>query len=63
MLGAGPYKLGIRIGPAAFAQSIGAYAGAHSAIRFGSPFIRPVFVVVVSILATRLAYHAWFSTA
>ncbi|SHO58829.1 sulfite exporter TauE/SafE family protein [Vibrio quintilis] len=41
---------------------IGAYVGAHSAIRFGSPFIRPVFITVVSILAIRLAYYAWFNT-
>ncbi len=38
----------------------GAFFGAHSAIRFGSKFIRPVFVTVVSILAIKLAYDAWF---
>jgi len=38
----------------------GAFVGAHSAIRFGSKFIRPVFVTVVSILAIKLAYDAWF---
>ncbi|MDW6092669.1 sulfite exporter TauE/SafE family protein [Vibrio rhizosphaerae] len=40
----------------------GAYVGAHSAIRFGTSFIRPVFILVVSILAIRLGYHAWFDT-
>lgn len=39
---------------------LGAYIGAHSAIRFGSQFIRPVFVTVVVILAIRLAWQAWF---
>ena len=39
---------------------VGAYVGAHSAIRFGGAFIRPVFVTVVSILAVKLAYEAWF---
>jgi hypothetical protein len=39
---------------------LGAYAGAHSAIRFGAKFIRPVFVTMVSVLAIKLAYEAWF---
>lgn len=38
---------------------IGAYLGAHSAIRFGSKFIRPIFITVVSIMAVNLAYRAW----
>ncbi|MFA0569722.1 TSUP family transporter [Vibrio kagoshimensis] len=41
---------------------VGAFVGAHSAIRFGAKFIRPVFVTVVSILAIKLAYEAWFVT-
>ncbi|MGL0818163.1 TSUP family transporter [Vibrio vulnificus] len=40
----------------------GAFVGAHSAIRFGAKFIRPVFVTVVSVLAMKLAYEAWFVT-
>ncbi|MBC7004767.1 TSUP family transporter [Photobacterium sp. BZF1] len=39
---------------------LGAYIGAHSAIRFGARFIRPVFVTVVIILAVKLALQAWF---
>ncbi|RYU55527.1 TSUP family transporter [Aliivibrio finisterrensis] len=39
---------------------VGAFIGAHSAIRFGSKFIRPVFVTVVCILAAKLALDAWF---
>ncbi|MFV0575125.1 MAG: TSUP family transporter [Vibrio sp.] len=38
----------------------GAFVGAHSAIRFGAKFIRPVFVTVVCIMAVKLAYQAWF---
>lgn len=38
----------------------GAYVGAHSAIRFGAPFIRPLFILVVTILAGKLAYDAWW---
>ncbi|WP_086984539.1 sulfite exporter TauE/SafE family protein [Vibrio aphrogenes] len=37
----------------------GAYVGAHSAIRFGAAFIRPVFIIVVSVMALKLAYEAW----
>ena len=39
---------------------VGAFIGAHSAIRFGAKFIRPVFVTVVCILAGKLALDAWF---
>ncbi|MDG3087678.1 TSUP family transporter [Vibrio hannami] len=39
---------------------IGAYVGAHSAIKFGAKFIRPVFITVVTVLAVKLAYEAWF---
>ncbi|PMN88890.1 hypothetical protein BCT23_05145 [Enterovibrio norvegicus] len=38
----------------------GAFIGAHSAIRFGAKFIRPVFVTVVVVMAVKLAYSAWF---
>ncbi|WP_417345509.1 TSUP family transporter [Ferrimonas sp.] len=37
----------------------GAWIGAHSAIRFGSRFIRPVFISVVLIIAGKLAVEAW----
>jgi len=39
---------------------LGAYTGAHSAIKFGNKFIRPVFTLVVSVMAIKLAYDAWF---
>ncbi len=38
---------------------IGAYLGAHSAIRFGGKFIRPIFVLVVIVMAIKLAIEAW----
>nr|WP_156904917.1 TSUP family transporter [Ferrimonas senticii] len=38
---------------------VGAFLGANSAIRFGSKFIRPVFITMVMIIAAKLAYEAW----
>lgn len=39
---------------------LGAWVGAHSAIKFGSKFIRPIFVMVVVGISINLAYQAWF---
>lgn len=39
---------------------LGSWLGAHSAIKFGSKFIRPIFIIVVVIMAAKLAYSAWF---
>ncbi|CAM2973276.1 sulfite exporter TauE/SafE family protein [Vibrio rarus] len=57
LLGHIDWVLGLTMG---FCLMLGAYFGAHSAIRFGATFIRPVFVTVVTILAVKLAYDAWF---
>jgi len=57
ILGHIDWVLGLTMGVCLMA---GAFVGAHSAIRFGAKFIRPVFVTVVSILALKLAYEAWF---
>ncbi len=57
MLGHINWVLGLIMGICLMA---GAFVGAHSAIHFGAKFIRPVFVTVVSILAIKLAYDAWF---
>lgn len=38
---------------------LGAYIGAHSAIRFGGKFIRPIFITIVMIMALNLGYNAW----
>ena len=50
------YIVGIAMG---LFLMLGAYTGAHSAIRFGNRFIRPIFTVVVSIMAIKLALDAW----
>ncbi len=39
---------------------IGSFLGAHSAIRYGSKFIRPIFITVVVSMAIKLTYSAWF---
>lgn len=38
---------------------LGSYTGARSAIKYGNKFIRPVFTVVVSCMAIKLAFDAW----
>lgn len=45
------YALGLSLGGLLM---IGAFIGAHSAIRYGAPFIRPVFLTVVVLMAGRL---------
>ncbi|MFI8481076.1 TSUP family transporter [Pseudomonas sp. NPDC078700] len=49
--------LGICMGSALM---VGAYIGAHTAIKGGSKFIRPVFILVVLALTARLAWQHWF---
>ncbi len=51
------WALGLTMG---MCLMVGAFIGAHSAIRFGSKFIRPIFVVIVCIIAGKLALDAWF---
>lgn len=51
------YVLGICMG---LCLMIGAYIGAHSAIKFGGRFIRPVFIACVLGIAIQLTYKAWF---
>lgn len=41
----------------------GAWVGAHSAIRYGSQFIRPIFIFIVACLSAKLAYDSWFITS
>ncbi|QSX34919.1 sulfite exporter TauE/SafE family protein [Shewanella avicenniae] len=38
---------------------LGSYIGAHSAIRFGLPFIRPLFITIVIAIAIHLSWNAW----
>lgn len=51
LLGNIDYALGLSMG---VLLMIGAFIGAHSAIRYGAPFIRPVFLIVVALMAGRL---------
>ena len=55
-LGLVEYGTGLAMG---LSLMIGAHIGAHSAIRFGAPFIRPVFVLVVLGMAGRLIWQEW----
>lgn len=48
--------LGVTLG---FFIMLGSWVGAHSAIKFGSKFIRPVFITVVIIMSINLGYQAW----
>ncbi|WOT04070.1 sulfite exporter TauE/SafE family protein [Shewanella youngdeokensis] len=38
---------------------VGSYIGAHSAIKFGQPFIRPIFITMILLIAAQLAWSAW----
>lgn len=50
------FALGLTMG--AFFM-VGAYCGAHSAIKLGNKFIRPVFTIVVATMAIKLGFDAW----
>ncbi len=50
------FILGITMG---FFLMLGAWLGAHSAIKFGNKMIRPVFNTVVIVLALKLIYEAY----
>ena len=38
---------------------LGAWIGARSAIKYGSKFIRPAFIIIVICMSVNLAYQAW----
>ena len=52
------WVLGLSMG---LALMLGAYLGAHSAIRGGAKFIRPVFLCMVLALTARLVWQHWLS--
>lgn len=56
ILGNVDYSLGLAVG---VSMIVGSYLGAHSAIKYGSKFIKPVFVTVVILLAIHLIYLEW----
>jgi hypothetical protein len=55
-LGLVDWPVGLAVGGVLMA---GAWVGAHTAIRFGATVIRPVFVVVVLVIAGKLAWESW----
>ena len=52
------YQLGIAMG---LCLMVGSYFGAHTAIRFGSKLIKPLFMLMVMAIALRLIWQTWFS--
>ncbi len=53
VLGNIDYTVGLAMGSALM---LGAFIGAHGAIRYGAPFIRPVFLIVVGLMAGWLLF-------
>ncbi|WP_144206512.1 sulfite exporter TauE/SafE family protein [Shewanella donghaensis] len=56
LLGEVDWVLGLWMGVCMMA---GSYIGAKSAIRFGIPFIKPLFIITVLSIAAHLAWTAW----
>lgn len=52
------YPTGLGVG---VSLMLGAWLGAHAAIRLGSRQLRRVFVVLVLLMSLRLAWNAWFA--
>ena len=50
------WQIGLALGSSLM---LGSFIGAHSAIRFGSKFIRPIFISVVLIIPIKLGIQAW----
>ncbi len=50
-------KIGLLMG---FCMMIGSFIGARSAIKFGLPFIRPLFITMVLLITAHLVWSAWF---
>lgn len=55
-LGSVNFLLGISMG---IFIMLGAWVGAHWAIKFGAKFIRPMFIVIVIGMSINLAWQAW----
>lgn len=56
ILGQVDFRLGLLMGGCLM---IGAVIGAHTAIKFGSNFIRPIFIITVIVISIKLAWNAW----
>jgi len=57
-MGSVRYEVGIPLG---LTLMVGAWLGAHSAIRFGGRFIRPILILVTLLLAGRLIWIEWIA--
>jgi hypothetical protein len=55
-LGLVDWRVGLTAG---LVLMVGAWVGAHTAMRYGAPFIRPVFTMVVLTFAGKLAWEGW----
>lgn len=58
LLGRVHYLLGICLG---LALMTGTYVGLHSILKFGAPWMRPIFTTIVLAIAARLIWLEWLS--
>ncbi len=56
-LGQVHWQIGLWMG---LCMMLGSFLGARTAIKFGMPFIRPLFIFIVLSIAANLAWSAWF---
>ncbi|MFB2727737.1 sulfite exporter TauE/SafE family protein [Shewanella mangrovisoli] len=56
-LGQVHWQIGLWMG---LSMMLGSFIGARCAIKFGMPFIRPLFILIVLSIAANLAWSAWF---
>lgn len=56
-LGQVQWQIGLWMG---LCMMLGSFIGARCAIKFGMPFIRPLFILIVLLIAANLAWSAWF---
>lgn len=55
-LGQVQWQIGLWMG---LCMMLGSFIGARCAIKFGMPFIRPLFILIVLMIAANLAWSAW----
>lgn len=55
-LGQVQWQIGLGMG---LCMMLGSFIGARCAIKFGMPFIRPLFILIVLMIAANLAWSAW----
>lgn len=56
IFGAVDYPLGLMVGAA---MMLGSFLGAQSAIRWGAPLVRPLFLIIVFSIGIVLAWQSW----